>query len=111
MLPSDDQDLIDTLILEGALVISGINEEGEIVYNVTEKLRDLAPELYYEFLNMMKASVMSLWEKGFLNMDVTLENPLVKPTEKALDSDAVKNLDESEQQTLEALMKAFTEGI
>lgn len=103
----EDQDLIDTLILEGALVISGVNEEGEIVYNVTDRLKDLAPELYYKFLQIMKDSVMFLWEQGFVNMDITLENPLVTPTEKALNTEAVQDLPDNDKQTLEALMRAF----
>lgn len=103
----DDQEFIDTLILEGALVISGVDDNGEIVYNITEKLKELAPELYDGFLDLLKGSVMSLWEKGFLNMDITQENPLVSPTELALDKSNWHKLTEDEANTMASLMTAF----
>jgi len=106
-LPDDDIELIDTLILEGALVISGVDDNGEILYRITDRLRDLAPELYAEFMNMIQHSVMSLWEQGFIDMDVTVTNPLVTPREKALDAEAVARLGEADQKTLEALMMGF----
>lgn len=106
-LPEGNQELIDTLILEGALVISGVDNNGEIVYQFTDKLKELAPELYDSFMAMIQQSVMDLWEKGFLNMDVTQENPLVSPTEKALDQSNWHELSDSETQTMFALMKAF----
>lgn len=103
----EDQEFIDTLILEGALVISGVDDRGEIVYNITDKLKELAPELYDGFLQLIKDSVMSLWEKGFLDMDITQENPLVKPTELALDRAKWDRLTEGESETLNSLMRAF----
>lgn len=103
----ENQELIDTLILEGALVISGIDDNGEILYRVTDRMKDLAPELYAEFMNMIQQSVMSLWEQGFINMDVTKINPLVSPTEKALDKQSITKLNEADQKTLEALMMGF----
>lgn len=106
----EDQSFVDTLILEGALVISGVNDEGEIVYNVTDRLKELAPDLYHEFLKILKDSVMGLWEKGFIDMDVTKENPLIAPTDKALDLVQWKHLSKEEEQTLAALLKAFGEG-
>lgn len=107
MIENEDQDFIDTLILEGALVINGVDDNGNIVYNVTDKLKEMAPELYDSFLDMLKSSVMSLWQKGFVNMDVTLENPLVSPSELALDDSSWDMLTDEEQNTLNALMKAF----
>jgi len=106
LLPDDDSELIDTLILEGALVIQGVSESGEITYTFTEKLRDMAPDLYYGFLEMIHLSIMTLWEKGFVNMDVTLDDPVVTPNEKAFDKDNWKSLTQSEIQTLDALVRA-----
>jgi len=107
ILPDDDSELIDTLILEGALVIQGVDSaSGEITYTFTEKLRDMAPELYYGFLEMIHLSVMSLWEKGFVNMDVTLDDPVVTPSKQAFDRDNWKYLTEIETQTLDALVRA-----
>lgn len=103
----DPQDLLDTLILEGALVIQGVDEYGEILYGFTEKLAELAPELYKEFTELIHSSVMSLWEKGFVTMNVMDESPVIAPTEMALDRRTWEHLSDNELQTMIALMKAF----
>jgi len=111
ILPEGNQDLIDTLILEGALVISGIDSDtGEIVYTFTDKLKEMAPDLYASFLEMIQQSVMSLWEKGFVNMNVTEQNPKVSLTEMALKQEGWGSLNDTEVQTMKALMRALTEG-
>jgi hypothetical protein len=48
---------------------------------------------------------MRLWEKGFIDMDVTDANPIVKLSEKSLDVDQVKSLDANERSALKQLMK------
>lgn len=112
MIDPEDQSLFETLILEGALVIKGVDSEsGEIVYSFTDKLKKLAPELYEGYLQMIHNSIMSLWEKGLVDMDVTLSNPLVKPTEKALRATNWDGLNETERQTIRALLDGFRETL
>lgn len=100
-------ELLDTLILEGALVIQGVDEDGEIMYGFTDKLAKIAPELYNEFMEMIHSSVMSLWEKGFIDMNVADEDPVVSPTDFGLDRNNWTNLDNNETQTMIALVKSF----
>lgn len=103
-------ELIDTLILEGALVIEGVDSEtGQILYNFTDKLKEMAPELYYGFLEMLHQSIMSLWEQGFLEMDVTSNSPLVTPSEKSMEEKNWKVLNETDRHTLQTLMRGFRE--
>lgn len=106
-----DQEFLDTLILEGALVIKGVDPEtGEIVYSFTDRLKDLAPELYHDFMEMLHKSIMSLWEQGFLQMDIASDNPLILPTQLAVDRSNWSALSERDRHTLTALMVAFREG-
>ena len=45
----DEDDAIDQLILLGALEVAGIDiDSGEPIYNFTEKLMDVSPELHKE---------------------------------------------------------------
>lgn len=103
----DPEDLIDTLILEGALVIQGVDENGEITYNFTEKLAEMAPELYKEFNETIYSTVLSLWEIGLISMDMMSEEPLVEVTEAGLDRQNWKGLDNYQTQVMVNLMRAF----
>ena len=103
----DPDDLIDTLILEGALVIQGVDENGEITYNFTEKLAEMAPELYKEFNETIYSTVLSLWEIGLVSMDIMNESPLIAVTEHGLDRNNWKGLDDYQTQVMVNLMKAF----
>jgi len=103
----DPDDLIDTLILEGALVIQGVDENGEITYNFTDKLAEMAPELYKEFNETIYTTVLSLWEMGLVSMDIMSESPLISVTEIGLDRNNWKGLDDYQTQVMINLMKAF----
>jgi hypothetical protein len=90
---SNDQQLFDKLLLEGALEIAGINEKtGEFLYNFTHKLKEVMPELYKEHLKYVNDKMMILWEKGFLDVDFLSDNPTVKLTSKALNKEEIASL-------------------
>ena len=48
---------------------------------------------------------MRLWEKGFIDMDVTDANPIVSLNKKSFDPDQVKKLDANERSALKQLIK------
>lgn len=107
---TNDDDFIDNLILNGALEIIGIEEgTGEILYGFTDKLKEVDPKLHRKFVNHFHDDIMSLWENGFVSMDVTEVNPLVNLTEKAFDEIAVAHLGENERRTLSTLIKNMAE--
>jgi len=107
----DDEELanltIEKLILDGALEIGGIDtENGEILYNFTNKLKDVMPELYNEHLNFVNAEIMYLWERGFLSIeDFTEENPRVRVTDKAHNNEEISKLPKDRQRSLEEIKR------
>ena len=107
----DDYDIenavIDKLILEGALEIGGIDvENGEILYNFTNKLKEIMPELYNEHLNFVNSEIMWLWERGFVSIDdFTQDNPRVMLTDKALNSEEILKLPKDRQRSLEEIKR------
>ena len=107
----DDYDIenavIDKLILEGALEIGGIDvENGEILYNFTNKLKEIMPELYNEHLNFVNSEIMWLWERGFVSIDdFTQDNPRVMVTDKALNSEEILKLPKDRQRSLEEIKR------
>ena len=102
----NEDDAIEQLILSGALEVAGIDiDTGEPVYNFTEKLIDVSPELHSEVSTYFSRETMDLWQEGFLDMDITEKNPIVRLTQKALDEIQVANLDKNKQYTLKEIIR------
>jgi len=104
----DEDDAIDQLILSGALEVAGIDmETGDPIYNFTEKLIEVSPELHKEVSIYFSRETMSLWSDGFLDMDVTEKNPMVKLTPKAFKEEEVQKLSKEQQYTLKEIIRVI----
>ena len=87
-------DIIEKMVLEGVLEISGIDSNtGEFLYSFTNKLKDIYPQLHTEMQNSVSRDMMFLWENNFVTMDVTENNPVVTLTEKAFIKEEIEKLD------------------
>ena len=105
----DEDDAIEKLILAGALEVAGIDmDTGDPVYNFTEKLIDVSPELHTEVSTYFSRETMALWQEGFLDMDITEKNPIVRLTQKALDEIEVANLNKDKQYTLKEIIRIIS---
>ena len=105
-----EDEIIDSLILNGGLEFAGVDEEtGEPMYRPTSKLKDIDPKLSEDMSSYFSATTMKLWEKGFIDMDVTVENPLVKLAEKSFDIDAVNLLGKEERVVIKEIIKVLSE--
>jgi hypothetical protein len=105
----DEDDAIEKLILAGALEVAGIDiDTGEPVYNFTEKLIDVNPELHSEVSTYFSRETMALWQEGFLDMDITEKNPIVRLTQKALDKIEVANLNKDKRYTLKEIIRIIS---
>lgn len=103
---SDDDQIIEALILNGGLEVAGIDiETGEALYNFTDKLESISPEIHNVAKNYFHLEMMNLWQKGFLDISLEEDNPLVSLTDKALDSDKVSELDRDEQHSLNEVIR------
>lgn len=103
---SEEDDIIQDLILQGALEFAGIDiDTGEVLYNFTDKLKDVHPQLHSEQSKYFAAETMALWENGFISMDVTDENPLVRLTPKAFNVEEVSKLNKDHQYTLKEIIR------
>lgn len=105
-----EDEIIDNLILNGGLEFAGVDEEtGEPMYRPTSKLKNIDPKLSEDMSSYFSATTMKLWEKGFINMDVTIENPLVKLAEKSFDIDAINLLGKEERVVIREIIKVLSE--
>jgi len=107
---SKDEITFEILVESGAIEFAGVDEDGEMIYNFTNKLKDIAPELFDLHLNQLNSDIMHLWEKGFVTLNLLEDNPTAKLTEKAYDSFAIDTeLDDHYRSTLKELKRIFSE--
>jgi hypothetical protein len=103
---SEAGDRIEELILNGALEFSGVDiDTGEMLYNFTDKLKDISPELFKDMSDYISTETMYLWSEGFLDIDVTEINPMVRLTPKAFDDSEINKLSKEKQLTLREIMR------
>lgn len=97
-------DMIERLILIGALEVAGIDAKtGEFVYGFTQKLKETNPELFASIQDSIQGNIYELWVEGFLDIDFAKDEPMVTVTEKCFDDQA---LDE-----LSPVLRAFLDNI
>lgn len=99
-----EENIIQNLLDKGALEFAGVSDTGEILYNFTPMLKNVMPSLYNEHLNHVNSELMNLWEKGFVEMNLFDDNPVVRLTPKAF-SDDWKGLSKDEQWSLKEIMR------
>lgn len=103
-------DMVDKLVLEGGLELCGVDQEtGESLYKPTDKLKDIDSQLSDDISVYFSAVTMNLWERGFLDMDIMLEDPLVKLAPKAFDKDALKTLNKNERLIMQEIIRVLLE--
>jgi hypothetical protein len=103
---SDEDRLIEDLILGGALEVAGVDSQtGEFLYNITPKLKDIMPDLYKDHIDTVNKNMLILWEKGYLNIDFMDDDPLVTISNKGLDLKEIKKLSQEEIFALEEIKR------
>ena len=105
-----EDDEIQRLIDLGALEFVGVElETGEPLYRPTEILKSIDPDLSKEMSIYFSQTTMRLWEKGFLNMDVTLKNPSVTLSEKSFDAELIGSLPKEEKTIIQEIIRVLSE--
>jgi hypothetical protein len=105
-----EEDLIFIdLVEQGAIEYVGLNEEGEAIYNFTDKLKDINPDLFDIHQTQLNREVMFLWEQGFLIIDLLQDNPDVGLTEKAFDENAISSLDDIYKTVLNEIKRILSQ--
>jgi hypothetical protein len=105
-----EDEIIDDLISKGGLEFVGIDpESGEALYRPTDILGAIDPKLSKEMSVYFSEVTMKLWEKGFLDMDVTIADPLVTLAEKSFDSKAIGSLDKEEKIIIQEIIRVLSE--
>ncbi len=105
MIP-EDQDAIDYLILNKALEVAGVDSKtGELLYAFTPKIKEIMPALYHEHMNHVNSEIMTMWEKGFVDVDFFAKEPIVTLTEKAFNQEEISKLSSEHRWALEEMKR------
>lgn len=70
---NDDEqvdEMFNQLLELGALQLISINDDGEPIYRVTEKCKDIFPELYYMHKEEVDEITFSLWQLGIVDISL-----------------------------------------
>ena len=103
--------IIHDLILDGGLEVAGVDPEtGEMLYLFTPKIKELMPELYHDHLNFVNDELMALWEKGYVNIELLEDDPLISLTSKSNDPGEMAKLSKQEKWSLQELRRAINNG-
>jgi hypothetical protein len=65
---SDDNRLAHYLEI-GAVEIAGMDESGEMIFEITEKAQEIAPELWQAHTDHVDKTLIELYESGYLNVE------------------------------------------
>jgi hypothetical protein len=104
----DEFDIVDNLFLNGGLEFAGSDSEtGEALYRPTDRLKKLDHKLSEDISLYFSEVTLKLWEKGFLDMDVTQKDPLVKLGKKSFDALDIKSLPKDERVVMEEIVKVL----
>lgn len=106
MIPLEDPEFFDKLILEGAMEFAGVDEDGEMLFNFTSKLPEVSPEMHERVVGNIYNEIQYLWARGFVEMNALENNPLVTISAKALDRSACEELPPYYRDLLELIKKA-----
>lgn len=104
----DEFDIVDDLVLNGGLEFVGTDSEtGEALYKPTDRLKDIDQRLSEELSLYFSEVTLKLWEKGFIDMDITEEDPVVKLGLKSFDISSIKSLPKDERVIIEEIVKVL----
>ena len=101
-----ENEMIERLILEGAMEVAGVDSEnGSLLYSFTPKIKEVMPELYNDHLNRVNAEILSLWERAYVDIDFLAKEPIVTLTDKSFDPVEMSKLRKQEVWAIEELKR------
>jgi len=53
----------------GAIEVEGVDEDGELIFSITEIAKDVAPELWQAHSEYVDRSLIKLYEEGLINIE------------------------------------------
>jgi membrane protease subunit (stomatin/prohibitin family) len=64
----DNEDKMEYYLSIGAIELAGVDQEGEFIFNITNKAKRIAPELWQAHEDHVNESLIQLYEKGLISV-------------------------------------------
>jgi membrane protease subunit (stomatin/prohibitin family) len=64
----DNEDKMEYYLSIGAIELAGVDQEGEFIFNITNKAKRIAPELWQAHEDHVNESLVQLYEKGLISV-------------------------------------------
>jgi predicted transcriptional regulator len=104
--------VLDDLIKKGLVEEAGIDlASGQQTYRITEKGKQMLPEIYEESLAMHNMICFSLWDKNMINLSFDEEDglPMIALNKNSFDEEKIKLLPEAEKFVLRQLVLTISD--
>ena len=62
------EDKMEYYLSIGAIELAGMDEDGEFIFNITDRAKKLAPELWQAHQDHVDESLIELYNKGLINV-------------------------------------------
>jgi Mn-dependent DtxR family transcriptional regulator len=67
--PDESDERLSYYLEIGAVSLEGMDENGEMIYSITELAKDIAPELWQSHIEYVDKSLMELYEEGLVEVE------------------------------------------
>ena len=64
----DDDEKLSMYLEMGAVELAGMDDNGEFIFQITEKAKEIAPELWDAHEEHINRSLIQLYEEGLINV-------------------------------------------
>jgi hypothetical protein len=65
----DEDEKLEYYLSIGAINLEGIDENGEVIYSISDTAKDLAPELWQSHEEYVDKTLLDLYNKGLLEVE------------------------------------------
>ena len=104
----DQEAILEALILEGAVEPAGMSEEGEMLYSFSPDLQEISPGLYDHITQHFYGVIVSLWDKGIVEVKADDDDFMVTFAE-GFDESSLDELEltKEEKQVVSNMVRMF----
>ncbi len=67
--PDESDEKLAYYLEVGAVSLEGMDENGEMIYSITELAKEIAPELWQSHIEYVDRSLMELYEQGLVEVE------------------------------------------
>lgn len=104
----NNDELLNHLIANGAIKLSGYSDNGEPRYEMTDVAKELYPEVYNAFMFDVGNFIFKMWSLDMIDVKFEEDNVFVKLNENSLNEEKIMELDPQDREEFLNIIDAYT---